>query len=156
MSVYETVHTEIPKAIAFAREQFGIAIPDIQVLVNLRGRAAGMAYLSRGLIRINPDITGDEECRATCWHEVAHFVAWIRFRCRDHSAAWQRVMTEMGFPPTRCHNMDLPPARTVARSVWKCPCGKSYNLTSIKVNQLKKDPRRWVCSTCHRTLQKEY
>ena len=96
---------EVAKYIARAEQLFGITMPEVTVLCNLRGRAAGVAERRSGKysIRFNPKYIAmggksyEHMINDTVPHEVAHTVcqAFPRFG-KNHDAGWQRVCKALG------------------------------------------------------------
>lgn len=134
---------------------------------DLRGTTAGQAlcqFLGRKLVgatvRINGQLLLDNEqemLEETLPHEVAHILTDLKHGrgTKPHGAEWQRVMLALGKQPTRTHEMETTPARTVARDfVYRCSC-KLHRLTAIRHRKIQSRKASYRCNDCMQPLQYE-
>lgn len=129
------VRAAVAAAFQKAHELWGVEVPACPVTFDLRGRAAGMARWSSAngySIRMNPEayrLDAAHTINETVPHEVAHVVARVMGHGFNHGAAWRRICIALGGTGARCHNMALPPARTVRRFRYRLECGREVMLT---------------------------
>lgn len=115
--------------IEIANEKLGTSMVYPDILCNLRGCTAGMAYSSLWKIRYNLGLARDnyqDFIEETVPHEVAHLVAdhYFEKRCK-HGKEWKQIMQLFGKEPTRCHNYDVEKhrVRRHKKYMYKCKCG---------------------------------
>jgi len=126
---------------------------------NLSGTTAGMAYAKRWRISFQPHIAVDNQevfFSDTIPHECAHLIAWdvFGFKIEPHGEQWRKVMNELGVAnPKRTHDYDVvefkrEPQQTVP---YKCPCGKTYNLSTKRHSKVVRGQSHYLC-TCKQRL----
>lgn len=121
---------------------------------NLRGVCAGTAYPSLNKIRINLEITNEEELRKVIIHEIAHVVGRIKYGAKNHDKNWKRTVIEMGGIPERCHHMPLTKKRNCKEKYeYRCKC-HCYKLTSIRHNRIVKGSVIYRCLKCNSVLER--
>jgi predicted SprT family Zn-dependent metalloprotease len=105
------------------------------------------------LVELNPHLVRDRHPEAlwpTLAHELAHVVVRVRHggHVPVHGTEWQQVMQRMGFPPERCHRMDVQ-GLTRARkpgSRWTCRrCRKIVTLGPIQTRRERRRRGSYVC-----------
>lgn len=128
----------------------------ISVRWNRRMRtAAGRAFFETGQIELNPRLQAlPEENRTveierTFLHELAHLVAYARYRGRriqPHGPEWKQACADVGIPgEERCHSLNFEPRRQRRKFAYECPaCGSVVK----RVRRLK---RRVACYNCCRS-----
>ncbi|NBC12078.1 MAG: hypothetical protein GVY09_01800 [Gammaproteobacteria bacterium] len=136
-------------------------VPRPRIVFDLRGRSAGQFRVdSRGYasIRYNPALLARHEVdflAQTVPHEVAHYLAFLRFgrRIRPHGPQWQQLMRDLGADPRRCHDFDVSglTARRVRRHPYHCRCGE-HALTSIRHHRVLRGVS-YVCRACGQALR---
>ena len=139
-----------------ARQLTGSEIPDLPVLLNLGGSAAGQ-YRSGNdpCIRYNPFIAAlafeDFICR-TVPHEVPHYVVDKLFRSKrpkPHGQEWQDLMRAFGLEPSVCHSYDLSavPVRRQRRYLYACDC-REHQLSATRHNRIQRREATYSCARC--------
>jgi len=134
----------------------GIALPEVAVVFDLKGMAAGQARLHDGAgprIRLNPVLlaeNGEEFLTHTIPHEVAHLAVFYHYRrrVRPHGPEWQRIMRRFGAEPRATHTFDVENSRTRRLRTFRyaCPC-REVELTSIRHNRARRGVR-YYCNEC--------
>ncbi len=135
------------------------AVP--RVTFDLRGQSAGQFRVDKrggAHIRYNPTLLARYEAdflAQTVPHEVAHYLAYLRFgrRIRPHGVEWQRLMQGLGANPTRCHDFDVTglKARQLRQHRYHCDCGE-HALTSIRHQRILRGAS-YVCRVCGEALR---
>ena len=103
-----------------------------EIIFTLRGRTAGLAYLSQNLINYNLELASrdiNEFLKKICYHESAHIIAHLYCgpNIRPHGNEWKWVMREVFYiPAERCHSIDTSGcrARKTYLHVYNCACGQ--------------------------------
>lgn len=132
---------------------------DIVIRYDLKGRTAGWAQYPR-TIALNIDLlyTHTEEIiNQTLPHEYAHLVEWHLARHHDtdhnaHGPLWKFVMTKLGVPPKRTHNMETTPQRSTRKFVYSCPCGTVHNLGLTRHRRSMAGDQTYICTICRSVL----
>lgn len=158
----QLVVAEVQRYISSAADFFAQAIPQIPILFDLSGRAAGMYKINAGsrVLRFNPYLFAKyfhENLEDTVPHEVAHYVTDLLHgikTIRPHGKEWQQVMRLFGVPPRATHRFDMQgiPQRQQRRFHYRCACN-SYQLTTRRHNMISRGERRYLCRNCHSELQ---
>ena len=69
-------------------------------------RTAGYIYYGKKLILLNPVLQKNAEAmRNTFLHEVAHAIAWDKFRHNGHGLVWYRIAKDIGCDGRRTHSI---------------------------------------------------
>jgi SprT protein len=160
----KTLRDDTQTWVDLANESFGLDLT-VNVSFDLKGRTAGQAFTSKGLIKYNLaayNVEGGIEhlINHTVPHEVAHMVQynnpqWPNDRKSNssHGNYWKLVMNHFGVEATRCHSLPLPTARTVKKQ-FKYVCGcKEWNLTAIRHNKIVRGTRVYSCPECKVVLR---
>jgi len=160
-ALQHTVRERTSHLLTTAGAWLRIAIPEPQILFDLRGRAAGQARLAlRGpcIIRFNPVLLRANRASFladTVPHEVAHLAAFARYglRIRPHGPEWQAIMRYFGVKPERCHRYDLSATsgRTLREFDYHCDC-REHRLSSIRHNRVLAGGT-YVCRHCATPLR---
>ena len=131
-----------------------------EVLFNLRGMTAGIAYSEEWRIRLNMTLlreNGRKFLDTTVPHEVAHLVAnklYGREWGVSHGPRWREVMEEFGCKPKRCHDYKAKAARTrrsYREYLYRCACD-THVLSSVRHNRVRRREQTYVCSRCKAEL----
>jgi len=140
-----------------ASDHFGRVFPEIPVLFDLQGKAAGMYRVRAGqrVIRYNPFIFAryfDDNLSQTIPHEVAHYVSDLLhgFRnIRPHGAEWKQVMALFEADPRATCSYDLHglPQRRYRQHAYHCGC-RQHQLTTIRHNRVRQTRMRYFCRQC--------
>jgi len=143
-----------------AELHFKRPMPEVEVLFDLQGQAAGMVKIMRRgeiLVRYNPTLlneNGDHFLSQTIPHEIAHVVVHTlnRSRVRPHGPEWQQIMHFFGAKTQRCHSYKVKPSirRRLQRFNYHCGC-REHLLTSIRHNRAI-NGQRYICSRCREVL----
>jgi len=144
-----------------ASDHFGQVFPEIPVLFDLRGKAAGMYRVRAGqrVIRYNPFIFAryfDDNLAQTIPHEVAHYVSDLLhgFRnIRPHGPEWKQVMALFEADPRATCSYDLRglPHRRYRQHAYRCSC-RQHQLTTIRHNRIRQNRMRYFCRQCGAAL----
>lgn len=120
----------------------------------LRGALAGKAHLQRWHLQFNASLLRANQehfLLQTVGHEVAHLVAWARFRRRvkPHGAEWKAVMRVFGLETRATHDYDVSMLRR-ARSpfVYRCGCPGELHLGRVR-HQRVAHGTTYFCRRCH-------
>jgi len=144
----------IHQASELYQQQFEV----IPVLVDLKGRAAGM-YRIKGrerAIRYNPYLFAkyfEDNLRGTVPHEVAHYITEKLYglgRVRPHGIEWTEVMRAFGHESSQtCHKYDLNgvPVRRQRRFPYECRCTQ-HQLSTHRHNKVLKGKAQYQCRRC--------
>jgi SprT protein len=148
--------------IARASELFACELPAIDVVFDLRGRAAGMYRIreQQRSIRYNPYIFAmyfNDNLDNTVVHEVAHYVADMLYGFRNikpHGRQWQDVMRKLGAEPTvTCHyDLGAMVQRRQQRFQYYCAC-MSHELSAARHYRVVRNRSNYVCNKCNTTLK---
>ena len=147
--------------LARARLITGCKIPDIPVLLNLSGSAAGQYQGgSRPCIRYNPVIAAQafaDFIARTVPHEVAHYAVDKSFpgrRLKPHGPEWQSIMLAFGLEPSVCHSYDLSrvPLRRQRRYTYICDC-REHQLSATRHNRIQRRGTSYLCNQCGAELK---
>ncbi len=109
---------------------------------------AGLAYIGRSLITLNPRLRefGDAEIDRTLRHELAHLLAQHRSgkrRIAPHGKEWQRACRDLGLKDeSRCHNLPLPTRRMERKHLYQCPA------CAAVISRARPMRRRAACLGC--------
>jgi SprT protein len=135
--------------------------PEIPVLFDLTGRAAGMYCVKarQQYIRFNPYLFSkylDESLSDTIPHEVAHYISDELYGLRNiraHGPEWKSVMALFGVKAKATGNYDLDgiPTRQHKRIDYHCSCG-TYPFTTKRHNQVVRGSANYACKKCGETL----
>src|SRR5690554_2594199 len=117
MRAMELIMHRLEECYQLAERHFNRPFPRPQVTLDLRGQKAGVAYLSRNLLRFNGQLyreNAEDFLRQTVPHEAAHLLAHALYgeRIRPHGKEWKGLMTGLfGLPALRCHDYQVPRRR---------------------------------------------
>lgn len=104
-------------------------------------------------IDLNPRLLLERHPEAllpTLAHELAHAVVRARHggRAAPHGTEWKETMAQLGYPPERCHRMNVDGlARTRGdESRWRCrACGKPVTLGPVQTRRERRRRGTYVC-----------
>lgn len=145
-----------------AEHYFGRPFARPMVNFNLRGRAAGVAYLTRNELRFNAALYRANETAFLAEvvpHEIAHLLVhhlWGenagRAPIRPHGPQWQQVMMQVfAVAPRRTHSFDI---SVLAQNhyPYHCACS-SYSLSVRRHNKILRGQARYHCRRCQQELR---
>ena len=137
-------------------------LPEIPVLFDLKGRAAGMYRVQNNtrVIRYNPYIFAKyfaDNIATTVPHEVAHYVVDMLYgagRVKPHGYEWQQVMLSLGVEPRATGDYDLSgvPVRRQQRHSYRCAC-TLHSISTARHNRILRGKARYYCRKCNTTLR---
>lgn len=102
-------------------KEFDLHLPYYDVKFDMKGTSGGTACISKNIIRFNPTLlrrNPETFLKQTVGHEVAHFVAYHKYKDRGHGEKWYSVMRRLGLEEKRCHSYDT---SLVPNKVGKVP-----------------------------------
>ena len=148
--------------IALAAEQLQQQFPNIPVVFDLKGRAAGMyrSYQGKREIRYNPWLFAkyfEDNMQNTIPHEVAHYLSDVLYgirTIRPHGRQWSALMEILGATPSRKHTYDLSgiPQRNLRRYTYRCAC-RHYELGAQRHRRISRGVGFYSCRQCETHLR---
>jgi len=132
------INTKIRTLATRAESIFGIEMPPITILFDLRGRCAGQA-IQRGnqfSMRFNRDMMMNEGwdhiIKETVPHELAHIICYVNPSLgRNHDAGWNRVCRLLGGSGERTHQEQVVYAKGKTY-IYTTSTGHTVSLSSIR------------------------
>lgn len=132
----------IERAFLKAEQVYGRPFNRAKVAFDLKygsSKAGTAQALPFRLIRINQQLLRQNPSHlldVTCPHEVAHLVAFDLYGREGwgHGPRWKSVMTNIGLPPKRCHN--LVTNSNLGKAVYEC-CGCKEQFISTNATHAK-------------------
>lgn len=154
MQVLRRLHQGLQRAQQHFQRDF--LIPSINY--KLRGVKAGVAYLQRNEIRLNPILLQENPntfIQQVVWHELAHLLSFQLYgRVKPHGIEWQKIMTEIfKLPAETCHQFDT--ARTQGKTFfYHCNC-RTHQLSLRRHNKIQRKEAEYFCLQCKGKLIKD-
>lgn len=163
--VIEQSHAYIMQAV----ELFDIKSKPVDIVFNLKGRAAGMYRIKskRSLfsqqkreIRYNPYIFSkyfDDNFNTTIPHEVAHYISDLIYGLKNikpHGKEWKSVMQAFNADASVTASYDLAgiPLKKQSLFTYQCRC-REHQLTSTRHNRIIRRKIQYYCNSCKHSLQ---
>ncbi|CCN48063.1 Protein sprT [Vibrio nigripulchritudo MADA3029] len=151
-----TIDQIIRRCIRQAENKFGCSFPVPVWNFNVRGKAAGKAYLQSWEIRLNPTLfAGNQEAfyKEVIPHEVAHLITYQQFgRVKPHGAEWQYVMEEvLGVKANTTHQFDVKDVQGKTFE-YRCEC-QVHALTIRRHNKIQRGQTSYQCRSCKGELK---
>ena len=161
------------KALAKASSFYGCDFPVGDILLNLKGRAAGQVRYpvnrrNHALpeIRLNLELMKDNLnafIQEVIPHECAHLVVYrlyslkklnTRARPKPHGKEWKAVMLNVySLQPTVTHSFEIK-ANVSKKFEYYCGCdNKTHHLTIIRHNKIRRQVANYMCRRCGQALQ---
>lgn len=141
--------------------------PEVDVLFDLKGRAAGQ-FRVRGRcceIRYNPQVFGlyfDDNLINTVPHEVAHYLIYLLYprrrrglrKVKPHGVEWRALMAKLEIDASVCHNYNLAniPQRREQRFSYSCSC-REHQISCRRHNKIQTGRGRYHCRYCKAVLK---
>ncbi len=109
---------------------------------------AGLAYIGKHLVVLNPKFQNQPDLETTLKHELAHILSWYRSsnRIPAHGPEWRQACSDLGIPnETRCHDFPVKRAVMTRKFFYQCPGCK------VVIPRVRKYKKRIACLKCCKT-----
>lgn len=139
-----------------AEQHFSTTFTRPSINFNVRGKAAGKAYLLLNQIRLNPILFSENRqafFQQVIPHETAHIIVFQKFgKVRPHGKEWQYVMQEvLQRPALTTHAFDISSV-SGKQFLYQCQCRK-HLLSIRRHNKICKGKAVYHCVSCKQPLQ---
>ena len=142
----DNLMTRVQEVLDLANKEYNLNLNPI-VKLDLKGKCTGRVTMYGSFkmtkIQLNIgalDVEGgyDHLMNNTIPHEVAHLVNYhLHPKERGHGKYWKSVAKRLGISnPSRCHSLDLKPARKVREWLYVLDCGTEIVLKTGRHNYL--------------------
>lgn len=165
------VEREVERYLLMAQSLYAQKFAVIDVLFDLKGRAAGMYRVKtmgrsrrhifsktvpvERVIRFNPWLFAkypEDSWDNTIPHEVAHYISDCLYgihNVRPHGQEWQAIMRNFGAKPIVRGDYDLAsiPIRQTRKYPYRCAC-RTVDLSSYRHKKVQRGLQRYRCREC--------
>ena len=143
------------QGLQLAQDYFNRTFPIPAINYQLRGVKAGVAYLQRNEIRLNPILLQENSAQfiqQVVLHELAHLITFQMFgHVKPHGAEWQKVMNEVfHLPADTCHQFDVSNVQGQTFA-YRCAC-QTHQLSIRRHNKIQREQTQYRCRQCQQPL----
>lgn len=151
MQVQRQLKRDLEKANHFFQTDF----PAPSVSYTVRGLKAGVAYLEKNEIRLNPILlvqNGQEFVAQVVPHELAHLVVYQQFgRVSPHGKEWKMVMEQvLGVKAETYHCFDVSSVQGKTFA-YRCGC-QTHQLSARRHYAVELGQKNYLCRRCKQAL----
>jgi SprT protein len=145
-----TIVSRVQEVCAKAVRLYGVNLDDLDVRLDLKGKAAGKAgYCVKSYyIRLNVDMIQNDSfthiIKDTIPHEIAHIVCCMNpMLGKGHNNGWKRVCMALGGNGSTTHSEPVTPARKMRKFQYITTSGRAV-VVSSKRHQLVQQGKQYV------------
>ncbi len=152
------LRAQVLRCYATAEQYYLKSFSRPEVLINLRGRSAGIAELQNNRLRFNAVLLKENEqdfLAEVVPHEVAHLLAWKIYGrgIRPHGAEWQQIMQQVfGLAPSRTHSFDVKRSAKMGY-FYTCACSNKKHALTIRRHNRILSGQSYICLLCKSHLR---
>lgn len=149
------LQAKLKQCIELAEQAFSRTFPAPSLSYNVRGKAAGKAYLQLNQVRLNPTLLAENPqafVDEVLPHEVAHLITHqVYGRVKPHGIEWQTVMSQVfGLAPRTTHSFSTQSVQGKTFA-YQCQCSE-HALGVRRHNRVMRNQTRYNCITCKQAL----
>ncbi|NLW05030.1 MAG: SprT family zinc-dependent metalloprotease [Pseudomonadaceae bacterium] len=152
------LRSKVLSCYALAEQYYLKSFSRPELLINLRGRSAGIAELQNNRLRFNAVLLQENEVAFLAEvvpHEIAHLLAWKIYgrNIRPHGNEWQQIMQQVfELSPSRTHRFDVQRSAKMGY-FYGCACvDKKHALTIRRHNRIM-NGQGYICLLCKSHLR---
>lgn len=145
------VQRKLHQCLGLAQDHFKQTFPMPNVMYDLRGVKAGVAYLQQNEIRLNKTLLLEnpvEFIQQVVPHELAHLLVYQLFgNVKPHGKEWQNMMQQLfHLPALTCHQFDTKNVRGKTFA-YHCEC-QTHHLSSRRHQRILQQQMHYICRQC--------